>query len=57
VWQVVSPLNQFDEQLQELIRELTLRIVALRSPEFDRVCETANRVCDRYGLGDGLRDL
>ena len=40
-----------DPLLEEIIRELTLRIVAPRWTEFDSVWETAIRVCGRYDLG------
>jgi hypothetical protein len=46
----MSPLVQLDRQLDIIIRELTLRLVAPRWSEFDHVWETTNRVCDRYGI-------
>ncbi|HZQ22605.1 MAG TPA: hypothetical protein VFA89_07365 [Terriglobales bacterium] len=46
----MSPLQQFDEQMESLIRELTTRIVVPRLSEFDEVWEAANRVCDHYDL-------
>ena len=46
----MSPLAQLDRQLESIIRELTLRIVAPRLGEFDCVWEITNRVCDRYKI-------
>ena len=46
----MSPYED-DPSLEEIIRELTLRIVTLRWAEFDSVWEAAIRVCDRYELG------
>ena len=46
----MSPLAQCDQELEKLIRELTLRIVAPRLNEFYCVWEVANRVCDRYEI-------
>jgi hypothetical protein len=46
----MSPLAQFDRELEKVIRELTLRIVAPRLSEFDFVWEVANKVCDRYEI-------
>ena len=40
-----------DQQLEEIVRELTVRIVTQRWTEFDTVWEAAIRVCDRYELG------
>ena len=47
----VSPLAEFDQKLEQIIREFTLRIVVPRWTEFDRVWEAAIRVCDQYQLG------
>jgi hypothetical protein len=44
----MSPLEQLDQALDNIIRELTLRILVPRLGEFDRVWEIANQVCDRY---------
>ncbi len=44
----MSPIAQFDQEMEKLIRELALRIVVPRISEFDDVWEVANRVCDRY---------
>ena len=46
---------EVDPLLEEIIRELTLRIVTLRWTEFDTVWEAAIRVCDRYELGKSKR--
>ena len=46
---------EVDHQMEEIIRELTLRIVTLRWTEFDTVWEAAIRVCDRYELGKAKR--
>jgi hypothetical protein len=46
----MSPLAQFDQELEALIRELTMRIVVPKMSEFDDVWEVANRVCDRYDV-------
>jgi hypothetical protein len=47
----MSPLAQFDHQLEEMIREFSLRIVVPRLSEFEDVWEISNKVCDHYGLG------
>ena len=47
----MSPIAQADKELDNVIRELTMRIVVPRMGEFDDVWDVANRVCDRYGLG------
>ena len=44
-----------DDPLEEIVRELTLRIVTLRWTEFESVWEAAIRVCDRYELGKQKR--
>ena len=46
----MSPLAQFDRELEKIIRELSVHIVAPRLSSFDRVWEAANRVCDRYEI-------
>lgn len=46
----MSPLAQLDQQLENIIRELTLRLVSPRWTEFDAVWEATNRICDRYGI-------
>ena len=47
----MSPLAQFDLELENVIRELTLRLVVPQVSEFDCVWEAANRICDRYEIG------
>jgi hypothetical protein len=57
MWNVLA-IQQFDDQLAKLIRELAKRIAVPRMGEFEAVWETANRVCDRYPLNNfdtGLR--
>ncbi len=46
----MSPLVQYDRELEQIIREVTLRIVAPRLSEFDCVWEAANEICDRYKI-------
>jgi hypothetical protein len=46
----MSPLAQFDLELENIIRELTLRLVVPRLSVFEHVWEAANGVCDRYGI-------
>lgn len=46
----MSPLAQLDLTLEQFIRQITLRILSLRSAEFEAVWESANRICDRYDL-------
>ena len=46
----MSPLAQLDQELENIIRELTLRILVPCLSEFDSVWETANKVCDRYQI-------
>jgi hypothetical protein len=48
VAKIMSPLEQLDQALDNIIRQLTLRILVPRLGEFDRVWEIANQVCDRY---------
>ena len=47
----MSSLDEFDQRLEEIIREFTARIVVPRWTEFDTVWEAAIRVCERYELG------
>ena len=47
----MSSLTEFDQRLEQIIREFALRIVVPRWTEFDSVWEAAIRVCDRYELG------
>ena len=51
----MSPLTEFDQHLEKVIREFALRIVVPRWTEFDSVWEAAMRVCDRYELGKSRR--
>jgi hypothetical protein len=54
VLKIMSPLEQLDQALDNIIRELTLRILVPRMGEFDRVWEIANQVCDRYQIRQNL---
>jgi len=47
----MSPVSEFDQKLEQLIREFTLRILVPRWTQFDDVWETTNKICDRYQLG------
>jgi len=47
----MSPIAEFDQQLERIIREFALRIAVPRWSEFDTVWDAAIRVCDRYELG------
>jgi len=51
----MSPLAEFDQRLEQMIREFALRIAVPRWTEFDTLWEAAIRVCDRYELGKGVR--
>jgi hypothetical protein len=46
----MSPLAQFDQDMENVIRELSLRIVIPALGEFEDVWESANKVCDRYEI-------
>jgi hypothetical protein len=46
----MTPLAKFDGELEKIIGELTLRIVAPRWSEFEAVWEVANSVCDGYDI-------
>jgi hypothetical protein len=50
----MSLLSEYDRRLELIIQELTLRIIVPRWSEFDSVWESANKVCDRYQLNEGL---
>ncbi len=52
---VVEDVDQASEKfIYELVRdELVRRFVVYRLGEFDRVWETANRICDRYEVRKG----
>jgi hypothetical protein len=52
----MSPVGKADQELDNVIRELTMRIVVPRMGEFDDVWDIANRVCDRYGLAKPCQD-
>ena len=54
VAKIMSPLEQLDQALDNIIRQLTLRILVPRLGEFDRVWEIANQVCDRYHFEQNL---
>jgi hypothetical protein len=45
----MSPLAQFDQEIDKIIREISLRIVPVLG-DFEDVWEAANRVCDRHQL-------
>lgn len=46
----MSPLEKLDRELERIISELALRILAHGLSEFDCVWEAANKVCDRYEI-------
>jgi hypothetical protein len=46
----MSPFAKFDEAMEAIIREVSLRILVPRLSEFDCVWEVANRICDRYEI-------
>ena len=47
----MSPLAEFDQRMEQIIREFAMRIIVPRWTEFDDLWEAAIRVCDRYELG------
>jgi len=49
----MASLAEFDQRLEQIIREFTMRIAIPRWSEFETVWEAAIRVCDRYELGKG----
>lgn len=49
----MSPLAQFDEELDQIIREVARRILPVLGG-FEDVWLSANRVCDRYGIPQNL---
>ncbi len=51
----MSPLAEFDQRLEQIIREFALRIAVPRMTEFEALWEAAIRVCDRYELGKSSR--
>jgi hypothetical protein len=46
----MSPLAEFDQRMEQMIRDFALRILVPRWTEFDDLWEAAIRVCDRYDL-------
>jgi hypothetical protein len=42
--------------MEQLIRAFALRILVPRWTEFDTVWQAANRICDRYELGESLSE-
>jgi hypothetical protein len=48
----MASLAEFDQRLEEIIREFTARIVVSRCTEFDTVWEAAIRVCERRETTD-----
>jgi hypothetical protein len=44
----MSPLDQFNQKLERMIREFALRIIVPGWSEFDRVLETTEKICNRY---------
>jgi hypothetical protein len=50
----MSPLARLDRALEDIIRQVTLRIVVARTSEFEQVSEIANEVCDRYKIGQSV---
>lgn len=51
----MSSLAEFDQRLEQIIREFAMRIAIPRWSEFGTVWEAAIRVCDRYELGKGKK--
>jgi len=47
---IMTPLARLDRDLESIILELALRIVALRESEFEKVWVAANKICDRYEI-------
>jgi hypothetical protein len=47
----MSPISEFDQKLEKIIRDFALRIIVPRWTEFDGVLEASLRVSDRYQLG------
>jgi hypothetical protein len=41
-------MSQFDEMLEQIISNLSVRVAVRRASEFEAVCECVNRICDRY---------
>ena len=53
----MSPVERCNSELERVIADLALRIIAPRESEFDAVWDIANAVCDRYDLGSRLPEL
>jgi hypothetical protein len=45
---LVSSIAQIDQASEEIIYGLARRLIVYRLGEFDRVWESANKICDRY---------
>jgi hypothetical protein len=52
----MSPLVEFDRRMEQMIRAFALRIMVPRWTEFDAVWQAANRICDRYEIGEALSE-
>jgi hypothetical protein len=52
----MATLAEFDQRLEQIIREFAMRIAIPRWSEFETVWEAAIRVCDRYELGKTKRE-
>ena len=52
----MSPIAEFDQRLEQMIREFAIRILVPRWTAFDAVWETANRICHRYELGKHISE-
>jgi hypothetical protein len=50
----MSALVEFDHRMEQMIRAFALRIMVPRWTEFDAVWQAANRICDRYEIGEAL---
>jgi hypothetical protein len=48
----MSPIAEFDRRMERMIRAFALRILVPGWTEFDAAWQTANRICDRYEIGD-----
>ena len=47
---VVSAKAEIDQASEEIIYDLARRVIFYRLSEFDRVWESANKICDHYQL-------
>ncbi|MGH9495591.1 MAG: hypothetical protein ACRD3B_11380 [Candidatus Sulfotelmatobacter sp.] len=52
----MSPMDEFDQKLEGMIRDFALRIIVPRWTEFDAILEASIRVCDRHKLGPAQTD-